>query len=94
MILLEDERCRLAEAVLYFVTADMTRLAIAAAETLPVHTFHADDVPADSGFLVFAEPIGAYLPQEKPTAQVDVVTIVAVSWGRSTTSCPGRPEYG
>ena len=90
-ILLDGERRRLAEAVLYYVTADMTRLAMAAAETLPVHTFHAQDVPTDSGFLLFAEPIGAYHPHDKPTHQLDVVTIVAASWGPINDVLPGPP---
>lgn len=79
--LLEQERRRLSEAVLYYVTADMTRLALVAAETLPVHSFHPQDVPVESGFLVFAEPIGAYYPEEAPEDEFNVVTIVAVSWG-------------
>ncbi|GAA3459520.1 hypothetical protein ACFFSW_21315 [Saccharothrix longispora] len=77
-LLLEQERTRLAEAVLYYVTEDMTRLALAAATTLPVHSFHPDDVPTESGFLVFAEPIAAYHPEPDPE---QTVTIVAVSWG-------------
>ncbi|MEU4673913.1 hypothetical protein AB0F91_39660 [Amycolatopsis sp. NPDC023774] len=87
--LLEQERARLAAAELYFVTADMTRLALAAAETLPVHTLHPEDVPAASGFVVFAEPIGAYRPDPLPRGPGvrpadtgdDVVMIVAASWG-------------
>jgi hypothetical protein len=90
-ILLDGEGRRLADAVLYYVTADMTRLAMAAAETLPVHAFHAQDVPAESGFLVLAEPIGAYHPHDKPTNQVEVVTIVAASWGPVNDVLPGPP---
>lgn len=90
-ILLQEEWSRLAGAVLYFVTEDMTRLAMVAAETLPVHTFRPEDVPAERGFLVFAEPIAAYHGDSSPGGLLvpdDVVTIVAVSWGPSASLVP------
>lgn len=96
--LLGQERRRLAEAELFYVTEDMTRLALAAAETLPVHNLHPQDVPAESGFVVFAEPIGAYLPEPIPGATAStaaiaggVVTIVAASWGPLTGVLEGDP---
>jgi hypothetical protein len=88
--LLEQERHRLSQAVLYYVTADMTRLALVAAETLPVHSFHPQDVPAEYGFLVFAEPIAAYYPEGAAEVESNVVTIVAVSWGPLTEAVPGQ----
>lgn len=81
--LLADERSRLANAELYFVTEDMTRLAAAAAESLPVHTFHPEDLPAEAGFMVFAEPVGRYVPTKVPNVQDTHVQVVAVSWGPS-----------
>lgn len=86
-ILLQEERGRLADAVLYYVTADMTRLAMVAATSLPVHSLHPHDVPAERGFLVFAEPIGTYQPDEtdNPAEQTQ---IVAVSWGPSGAVAP------
>lgn len=51
-ILLEEERARLTGATLFYVTVDMTRLAVAAARTLPLTSFNAQDVPAESGFMV------------------------------------------
>ncbi|MEV6871664.1 hypothetical protein [Amycolatopsis sp. NPDC051128] len=82
--LLAQERTRLAGAELFYVTEDMTRLALAAAETLPVHNLHPEDIPAQTGFVVFAEPIGACLPETLPDTPADVagvVSIVAASWG-------------
>ncbi|WP_346056965.1 hypothetical protein [Amycolatopsis dongchuanensis] len=92
--LLEQERGRLAAAELFYVTEDMTRLALAAAETLPVHNLHPEDVPAEHGFVVFAEPIGAYLPDalpDTPPDALDVVTIVAASWGPLEGVLEGDP---
>jgi hypothetical protein len=89
--LLEQEHRRLSQAELYYVTADMTRLALVAAETLPVHSFHPEDVPAEHGFLVFAEPISAYYPDGAPEVESNVVTIVVVSWGPLSDAIPRRP---
>lgn len=96
--LLEQERVRLGGAELFFVTEDMTRLALAAAETLPVHNLHPEDVPAETGFVVFAEPIGAYLPDPMSSTPSgvaadtsEVVTIVAASWGPLTGILAGDP---
>lgn len=82
-ILLDEERTRLAQATLYFVTPEMVRLAQVAAQTLPLTTFHPGDVPATTGFCVFGEPIGTYrATAESPTGRNEV-RIVAISWGSS-----------
>lgn len=47
----------LARAGLWWVTADMTALVAHAAETLPPTTLHDSLLPADEGFVVFAEPL-------------------------------------
>lgn len=81
-ILLSEERDRLAAAELYYVTTDMSRLAHAAAETLPVDSSHPDDLPALAGFMLFAEPLAVYDPETD--AQLDssgLITVVAASWG-------------
>lgn len=88
-ILLADERSRLATAELYYVTEDMTRLATAAAESLPVHSFHAEDVPAESGFMLFSEPLGTYTSTKVRNMQDTLVHVVAVSWGPSQMVQPG-----
>ncbi|TDC88125.1 hypothetical protein E1161_24325 [Saccharopolyspora aridisoli] len=92
--LLKQERDRLFAAELFYISADMTRLALASVETLPVHNLHPEDVPSEYGFMVFAEPIGAYLPEPDPrfpAAANDVVTIVAASWGPLAGVVPGDP---
>lgn len=93
-LLLEQERQRLTAAELFYVTEDMARLAVAAAETLPVHSLHPEDVPAECGFVVFAEPIGAYVPDAGPSELADVVTIVAASWACWRAWCLGTRACG
>ena len=80
-ILCEQEHRRLRDAQLYFVTEEMTRLAVAAGESLPDFHLEPEDVPAPSGFVVFEEPIGSYIniDGDAPTR----IPIVAVSWGPS-----------
>ncbi|MEV7561547.1 hypothetical protein [Streptomyces sp. NPDC089795] len=46
---------------MYFATADMTALALAAAATPPRERVSVERLPAESGFIVFAEPIGGYV---------------------------------
>jgi hypothetical protein len=41
----------------YFVTADMTALAIHAAKSMPWVTFRADELPSTEGFMVFDGPV-------------------------------------
>lgn len=79
-ILLSEERDRLAAAELYYITADMSRLAHAAAETLPVDSSHPDDLPAPAGFMLFAEPLAVYAPDADPHSS-GPITVVAASWG-------------
>lgn len=87
-VLLGEERQRLSAAELYYVTEDLTRLAQAAAETLPVG-FHPDDLPSPFGFILFAEPLGIYRPDPDPRglATHDEVAVVAASWG-ATNAIP------
>jgi hypothetical protein len=61
ILLNKAERARLEEAQLYYATADMTALALAAAATPPRERVSLDRPPAESGFIVFAEPIGGYV---------------------------------
>ena len=81
-ILLAEELARLEAAELFDVHADVTRLAVAAAETLPVHQLHPTDVPAPARFCVFAEPIATYL-NEGGAYDGLPLSSVAVSWGDS-----------
>jgi hypothetical protein len=78
-ILCEQERQRLSEAELYFVTAEMTTLAVAAGESLPDFHLEPEDVPARHGFIVFAVPIGSYINTDGGLSIR--FPIVAVSWG-------------
>ncbi|MER7817415.1 hypothetical protein [Streptomyces sp. NPDC096153] len=91
ILLNKAERARLEEAQLYYATADMTALALAAAATPPRERVSVDRVPAESGFIVFGEPIGGYVEDvgaalagtvaARPGVDAKVTTpIVAASW--------------
>ncbi|MGQ4517352.1 hypothetical protein [Streptomyces sp. DW26H14] len=94
-LLVAAERRRIADASLYYATEDMTALALAAAQTPPVEKVSLSRPPAESGLLVFAEPIGGYTDDVGQTlsttdaardgVDVQVTTpIVAVSWSTWT----------
>ncbi|GAA2165004.1 hypothetical protein [Actinomadura napierensis] len=89
-ILCEQEHQRLRAAELYFVTADMTTLAVAAGESLPDFHLEPPDVPSPTGFIVFAEPIGSYINTDG--GYHARVPIVAVNWG--PYNLPAFPRGG
>ncbi|GAA2455770.1 hypothetical protein GCM10010191_88770 [Actinomadura vinacea] len=89
-VLCEQEYQRLRAAELYFVSAEMTTLAVAAGESLPDFRLEPPDVPSPAGFIVFAEPIGSYINTDGGfTARVP---IVAVCWG--PCDLPAFPRGG
>lgn len=93
-LLTRAERQRLAGAQLYYVSADMTALARAAAAKPPAEPVSAERLPARHGFMVFAEPIGGYLMRVAEGGAEVPVPIVAVSWGGVDSSgrrCGRRP---
>jgi len=79
-ILCQQEYERLTGAQLYAVTAEMTRLAVVAGESLPDFHLEPEDVPAPTGFMVFDEPIGSYITSEGSAPER--FPIVAVTWGQ------------
>ncbi|MDJ0345899.1 hypothetical protein QMK19_35285 [Streptomyces sp. H10-C2] len=92
-VLVESERHRLAGAELFYATADMTALALAAAQTPPVEPVSLSRPPTEAGLMVFAEPIGGYVEDigaalagtfaARPGVDAKVTTpIVAVSWSQ------------
>ncbi|MCX4524045.1 hypothetical protein OHA69_41375 [Streptomyces anulatus] len=94
-ILVGSERLRLAEAQLFYATADMTALALAAAASPPREKVSLDRPPAESGLIVFEEPIGGYVEDIGATLAVTsgagpgeeakvTKPIVAVSWSQWT----------
>jgi hypothetical protein len=60
----------LGEATLYAVTSDMTTLAIAAGETMPLQSLLLTDLPSSTGLCVWADPVD----------ELEGYPIVAVSW--------------
>jgi hypothetical protein len=73
-----EEHQRLTAAQMYVASAEMSRLAVKAGESLPDFHLEPEDVPALFGFMVFAEPIGSYVDAAVP----ERFPIVAVSWGQ------------
>lgn len=77
--LVTAELDRLARAQLYYVSPDMTGLAVTAGATLPEFSLVPQDLPSPAGFMVFAEPIGSARDEPgMPTG--GEAPIVACSW--------------
>ncbi|NBH06040.1 hypothetical protein [Amycolatopsis sp. SID8362] len=76
-LLLEDEHRRLSGAQLFYVTADITRLVRQAAPSLrDKWDIQPQDLPAPTGFMLFAEPMAEYVREDGKR-----IDVVAVSWG-------------
>ncbi|ATY17168.1 hypothetical protein CU254_42080 (plasmid) [Amycolatopsis sp. AA4] len=81
-------------AELYYATADMTSLALAAASTPPAEKATARRLPSPAGLLLFEQPIGGYAERLDTlvggasfdgNGEVEITTpIVAVSWSSWT----------
>lgn len=65
-----DEISRLSEAALFYVSSEMTELTKAASDSLPFFDLNREDLPAEQGFIVFAEPVATYSNDGKPDAKV------------------------
>ncbi|WP_030776239.1 hypothetical protein [Streptomyces sp. NRRL F-2664] len=100
ILLNRAERARLQQAELYYATADMTALALAAAAP-PRERASTGRLPTEHGFIVFAEPIGGYVediglaladtPAARPGVDAKVTTpIVAASWTAWTPDATGK----
>jgi hypothetical protein len=61
-LLVRGELARLRNAELFWVSEEMTRLCLAAAPGMPSFYPRPEDLPAPSGFIYFAQPIGGYEP--------------------------------
>ncbi|MEU0002179.1 hypothetical protein ABZ069_35265 [Streptomyces microflavus] len=94
-ILIGSERLTLADAQLFYATADMTALALAAAASPPRERVSLSRPPAESGLIVFEEPIGGSVEDLGATLAATSGTglggeakvtkpVVAVSWSRWT----------
>jgi hypothetical protein len=73
--LADQERRRVADSDLYWVSAEMTELALHAGRQLSRYELYAHDLPSRSGFMVFQTPLAT---TDSHGIQVE---IVAVSWG-------------
>jgi len=82
-----NEIDRLKDADLYFVSADMTQLAITAAESLPSFDLSASDAPSEAGLIFFEEPIATDVNTK--AGQGETVYISGASWNLGST-----PRWG
>src|SRR3569833_2422383 len=76
-LLLGDEHQRLSGDQLFYETSDITRLVRQAAPSLQDKwDIQPNDLPAPTGFMLFAEPMAEYIREDGKR-----IDIVAVSWG-------------
>lgn len=80
---------RLAEAELFYVTHDMTELVAQAAAAKPRYEVHADRLPAEVGFVVFAHPYCTVPPERLAPGQR--VELSAALWA-PVPDVGGGPE--
>jgi len=108
LLLTMSEAERLRKASLYYASADMTALTLAAARTAPTEPVSIRRLPSPAGLIVFAEPIGGYEQDAaqalagtlayRPGAKAIITTpIVAASWSTwspsSVTLDQGRVRW-
>ncbi|MGQ5576725.1 hypothetical protein [Streptomyces sp. ECR3.8] len=81
---------RLASAPLFYVSPEMTELAAAAAQSLPSFVVNPEDLPTDSGLLVFGSPIGkGVYVQRHPGHSGEPLSTRALLWSREGGSYDG-----
>ncbi|WP_218579046.1 hypothetical protein [Phytohabitans houttuyneae] len=92
-ILTAQEVGRLRKADLFYVSEQMTTLAVAAGRSLPEFTLMPEDLPSPSGLVYFAKPIAAvdYSQWYENEAESP---IVAASWGHWTGNNPAWVNGG
>lgn len=79
-IISAEEVRRLAAAELFYVSADMTDLAIAAGTTLPSFSLMPEDLPTPTGLIYFAKPIWTVDYENDDGTPAGSSPIVAASW--------------
>lgn len=88
-ILTAAEVRRLKEADLFFVSDQMTELAVAAGRSLPEFTLMPEDLPSPTGFIFFDKPIAA-VDYSQWYENEGTTPIVAASWSHWTG---GNPDW-
>lgn len=71
----------------YWVNADMTAVAKAAAHSMPAQVLRTDDLPSRAGYLLYDEPIAETLAR---TEEITARTIVGFTWSLSDV----HPHWG
>jgi hypothetical protein len=81
------ERIRLTEADLYFISSEMTELAVSAGSSLPDFNIEPEDMPSRNGFMVFGSPLSVDIraPFFKPgrTAGISAITWSVMPHGQA-----------
>ncbi|MEU8632532.1 hypothetical protein AB0C38_10215 [Amycolatopsis sp. NPDC048633] len=84
-LLLADEHQRLSGAQLFYVTSDITRLVRQAAPSLRDRwDIQPHDLPASTGFILFAEPMAEYVREDGKRIDIVAVSWAGPSWSRPT----------
>lgn len=103
-MLCEQEKRTLADAELYFVTAEMTEIVRAAAQDMPAFPPDADDFPTPAGLIVFETPLVTYERPELTAVMIDgrmaydptdgreKIGVTACTWG--PYDADGRWKHG
>lgn len=74
---------RLAAAPLFYVSPEMAALAVAAAQSLPSFVVNPEDLPTDSGLIVFGSPIdGGARAERTPGKRGESLSTRALLWSR------------
>ncbi|MFB4273055.1 hypothetical protein [Nonomuraea sp. GTA35] len=93
-MLCEQEARTLANATLYFVTAEMTEIVRTAAADMPAFPPDADDFPTPSGMIVYETPLVEYERSELTAVMIDGRIAYDPSDGREeigVTACTWGP---
>lgn len=81
---------RLASAPLLYVSPEMTALAVAAARSLPSFVVNPEDLPTDSGLIIFGSPIdGGVYASRTPGHRGEPLSTRALLWSRESGSYDG-----
>lgn len=81
---MERLRSMAATAELFHVSAEMTAVAAEAGKTMPGYKLHRDDLPAESGLIVFDLPIGIATHDTisaNPKDEAEAAYVAAQEWG-------------
>jgi hypothetical protein len=86
-LLARNELTRLRNAAMFWISPTMTRLTLATAPTMPAFLPDSDDLPAPSGLIYFAVPVGDYEPGPRIFVDADGVMVPGPALDRRYQVC-------